>query len=229
MFGEGDLMRRITIVAAVWVAATAALVTACDSGAGASGSPTPTIAPTSASSSREPVPSTSDNEKPVDCTETREWAAKDTQADPVSTDALYHVRAGRHDCYDRVVLDINGPAEVGYLVGYVPEVTTDGAGKPVPVDGDAALQVIVRAPAQGYDSGGHQPGRQLGEIGDYFYSPEQLAGWSSLRAVRFAGSFEGQSTLAVGVREELPFRAFTQLDETEQVRKLVIDIAHERS
>jgi len=228
MFGEGDLMRRITIVAAVCVAATAALVTACDSGSGtASGAP----APTSASSGREsPSQSTSDptEPSPVDCAETQEWATKDMRAEPVSTDALYHVRAGRHDCYDRLVLDINGPAEVGYLVGYVPEVTTDGAGKPVPVDGDAALQVVVRAPAQGYDSGGHQPGRQLGEIGDYFYSPEQLTGWSSLRAVRFAGSFEGQSTLAVGVREKLPFRAFTQLDETDQVRKLVIDIAHDQ-
>jgi hypothetical protein len=146
----------------------------------------------------------------------------------MSTDELYRVRAGRHDCYDRLVLDVNGPAEVGFLVGYVPEVTTDGAGKPIPVDGDAALQVIVRAPAQGYGGGGHQPGRKLGEIGDYLCSPEQLTGWSSLRAVRFAGSFEGQSTLAVGVREKLPFRAFTQLDETDQVRKLVVDIAHDQ-
>ncbi|MGH3877757.1 MAG: AMIN-like domain-containing (lipo)protein [Actinophytocola sp.] len=216
-------MRRFTIVAAVCVA-TAALVTACDSDAGtASGAPTSSGRSTSGQSTSDVA-----DPSPVDCAETREWATKDTRADSMSTDELYHVRAGRHDCYDRLVLDINGPAEVGFLVGYVPEVTTDGAGKPVPVDGDAALQVIVRASAQGYDSGGHQPGRQLGEIGHYFYSPEQLAGWSSLRAVRFAGSFEGQSTLAVGVREKLPFRAFTQLDEADQVRKLVVDIAHDQ-
>lgn len=145
----------------------------------------------------------------------------------MSPDALYLVRAGRHACFDRVVLDVNGPAGVGYLVRYVPVVTTDGSGAPVPVAGGAALEVVVRAPAQGFDNGGHQPGRTLAST-DYFYTPGQLAGWRSLRAVRFAGFFEGQCTLAVGVREKLPFRVFTTLDANSQIRRLVIDIAHER-
>jgi hypothetical protein len=146
----------------------------------------------------------------------------------MTPDALYLVRAGRHDCYDRVVLDINGPAEVGYLVHYVPVVTMDGSGAQVPVAGGAALEVIVRAPIQGYDSGGHQPGRVLAKPGDHFYAPAQLSGWRSLRAVRFAGSFEGQSTIGVGVREKLPFRVFTQLDANSGIRRLVVDVAHDR-
>jgi hypothetical protein len=213
-------MRRITT--AVYLAATAALLAACDTGAVA------TESSDSVATSTRATQSTPDSgAEPVSCAETREWATNDTQADPTSTDALYGVRAGQHECYDRMVLDINGPAEVGYLVGYVPAVAADGSGEPVPVDG-TALQVIVRAPAQGFDAGGHQPGRKLGDIGDYLYTTSQLEGWASLRAVRFAGSFEGQSTIAVGVREELPFRVFTQLDKSNQIRRLVIDIAHDQ-
>lgn len=199
-------MRLIGIAAAVCVAAVSGLVTACTTDAGGTAT---AQAPTSTA-----------RDAPADaaeCAETQDWATKETQADPVSTDALHQVRAGKHDCYDRVVLDIDGPADVGYLVGYVPVVTSDGSGAPVPVDGDAALQVIVRAPAQ-----------DASKNGDYFYTADQLAGWSSLRAVRFAGSFEGQSTLALGVRQKLPFRVFTQLEEKDKTQRLVIDIAHER-
>ncbi|MEQ0558007.1 hypothetical protein ABJI51_02905 [Amycolatopsis sp. NEAU-NG30] len=39
---------------------------------------------------------------------------------------------------------------------------------------------------------------------------------------RFAGSFEGLSTFAAGVRTKLPFRVFTG----DQVRRVVVDIAH---
>lgn len=214
-------MRRIMIVTA-GIAVTAALVTACDTGGEATAPPT---ASAGATVSDTPPQSTADT---ASCEEKQNWSTEDTQADPTSTDAFYLVRAGKHDCYDRVVLDINGPAEVGYLVGYVPTVTADGSGEEIPVDGDAALQVIVRAPEQGLDSGGHQPGRKPAKTGDYFYTADQLADWSSLRAVRFAGSFEGQTTLAVGVRDKLPFHVSTQLDAKDKVRHLIIDIAHDQ-
>lgn len=200
-------MRLIGIAAVVCVAATSALVTACTTNAGG------TATAPSTTSTAQDTPADE-----AECAETKDWATKDTQADPVSTDALHQVRAGKHDCYDRVVLDVDGPADVGYLVGYVPVVTSDGSGSPVPVDGGAALQVILRAPAA--DSA---------ENGDYFYTADQLDGWASLRAVRFAGSFEGQSTVAVGVREKLPFRVFTQLEEKTRTQRLVIDIAHDQA
>ncbi|MFI7672184.1 hypothetical protein [Actinophytocola sp. NPDC049390] len=160
------------------------------------------------------------------CAETREWNTAEETSEPYSTDALYLVRVGRHDCYDRVVLDVNGPSDVGYTVGYVPVVTADGSGEPVPVAGKAALAVIAHVPPQGLDDSGHQPGRTFADTGDHLYSPAQLSGWRSLRAVRYAGFFEGQTTLAVGVRETLPFRVFSQLDQTDRVRRIVVDIAH---
>jgi hypothetical protein len=134
---------------------------------------------------------------------------------------LYNVRAGRHDCYDRVVFDINGPNPVGYHVGYVGTVTADGSGQPVPVAGDAALQVIVHAPDFASSTTGHQPWRQPWKVGQALVDAD---GWATLTEVRFAGSFEGQTTFAVGVRERSPFRVFTLRNDA--VRRVVVDIAH---
>ena len=176
--------------------------------------------------SATPQPPAQPGPAPTSCAVTATWNAGPVDVGGSTTDALYLVRAGRHDCYDRVVFDINGPGAAGYSVRYVPLVSADASGRPLPVPGGAVLQVVVRAPAQGADTSGHQPGRVLAATGDYFYTADQLAGWSSLRAVRFAGSFEGQCTFAVGVRQQLPFRVFSVLDTQNQIRRIVLDVAH---
>jgi hypothetical protein len=142
------------------------------------------------------------------------------------TDApLYLVRAGRHECYDRVVFDLNGPGDVGYAAKYVPVVRADGSGWPVPVEGHAALEVVVvRGPIYGTDNQGHQPWRQPPTFGEDFVPPARVAGWASLAEVKFAGSFEGQTTFAVGVRETRPFRVW--INSEQYCRHVVIDIAH---
>ena len=142
----------------------------------------------------------------------------------MSAAPLYLVRVGQHGCYDRVVFDVNGPEAVGYAVRYVPVVRADGSGQPVPVAGTAALEVVVRAPIRGTDSQGHQPGTTVPVVGDDFVSPRRVAAWSALRQVAFAGSFEGQTTIAVGVRVRLPFRVFVTGDRG--YRHVVVDIAH---
>ena len=80
------------------------------------------------------------------------------------------LRAGRHDCYDRLVIDQKGKA-TGYDVRYVSVVTQDGSGNPVPVAGGAALQVITRAarnttaPAMPNVTGLHDlPSGQVGRL-----------------------------------------------------------------
>jgi hypothetical protein len=137
---------------------------------------------------------------------------------------LYLVRAGRHSCYDRVVFDLNGPEAVGYYVRYVPLVTADGSGEPVPVAGRAVLEVVVRGPVLGADNRGHQPLAGPPALGADFVAPARLAGWASLTQVAFAGSFEGQTTVAVGVRDRRPFRVWTSGDRG--YRHVIIDIAH---
>jgi hypothetical protein len=130
---------------------------------------------------------------------------------------LVNVRAGRHECYDRMVLDIRARAD-GYRVEYVPEVYRDGSGDLVPLRGGAKLQIVVQAPA--YDdtyTPTYLPANQS-ELVD-------VTGFSTFRQIAWAGSFEGQSTIGLGVRARLPFRVFT-LDGPGTGFRVVIDVAH---
>ena len=127
-----------------------------------------------------------------------------------------NVRTGQHYCFDRLVIDLNGPV-AGYTVRYVPQVTQDGSGFPVPLRGQAFLQITVNAPA--YDDG------------DATYEPADpneltnVSGYQTFRQVAWAGSFEGYSSLGLGVRARLPFRVFT-LEGPDAGSRLVIDVAH---
>jgi hypothetical protein len=136
---------------------------------------------------------------------------------------LYKVRAGHHTCFDRVVFDVNGTAPVDASVRYVRVVLSDPAGQPVKVSGRAALQVVVRAPYLGAGSSGHQPYRQVPRIGARLVPAATLAGLAVVRDVRFAGTFEGISTVAVGVQGRLPFRVFVTRDHG--ARHVVVDVA----
>jgi hypothetical protein len=71
------------------------------------------------------------------------WGSLPKDAATMGTGEIDTVRTGQHDCYDRLVLDIDGPP-AGYNVRYVDQVTADGSGFPVVVPGGARLQVIAR-------------------------------------------------------------------------------------
>lgn len=191
--------------------------------------PAVTTTQATAAPTTTPPPATATTAAPVsppakgtDCAVTKGWNTSADEEAPYSTEKLFRVRAGNHGCFDRVVFDIKGTAPAGFVVQYVPVVQADGSGDPVPVAGGAALQVIVRSYIQGYPEG-----EMLAGVGDRFYTTQQLSGFQALREVRFAGFFEGQSTTAVGVRVKLPFRAYTVMDNAAQVRKVVVDIAHQ--
>ena len=211
------------------VLACGLILAGCGTDRGAAPAPSPvTVTPPSTATTAAPSESTTfprptTTPATPSCAATAGWGTEPRGSDPMSRDALYLVRAGRHTCFDRVVFDVNGPAEAGYAVRYVEVVTSDPKGDPLPVPGAAALEVVVRAPALGTDGSGHQPGRMLAATGDTLVT---TPGWPSLRAVRFAGSFEGQSTFAAGVRVKLPFRVFTQVGPQDAVRRVVVDIAH---
>src|SRR5262245_36890168 len=53
---------------------------------------------------------------------------------------MFNVRAGRHDCYDRLVVDVRGRVR-GFNVRYVPAVTHIASGQRVPLRGGAFLEV----------------------------------------------------------------------------------------
>jgi hypothetical protein len=146
------------------------------------------------------------------------WGSLTKSQEATAVAPLVNVRAGRHDCYDRLVLDMRAAAD-GYRVEYVPEVYRDASGELVPLRGGAKLQIVAYAPA--YDV----------ETGESTYNPADgselvnVDGFTTFRQVAFAGSFEGQSTIGLGVRARLPFRVFT-LDGPGTASRLVIDVAH---
>jgi hypothetical protein len=140
------------------------------------------------------------------------------------TDAekIFDVRAGRHACYDRLVLNVGGEdAEFSsYDVRYVTRVTAEGSGATIPLRGGAYLQVTVGAAA--YDEYGNPTFRpQTREV-------VNVSGYRTFRQVAYAGSFEGQTDFGLGVRARLPFRVFVLpgTPNTDHTPRLVIDVAH---
>lgn len=132
-------------------------------------------------------------------------------------DSLLNVRAGQHACYDRLVLDVRGDIE-GYDVRYVSTIYAEGSGFAVPVAGGADLQIVIKVPV--VDDAGHVTFRP-----DSTSTIVNVSGFRTFDQVAFAGSFEGQSTIALGVRARLPFRVFV-LDGPGDHTRLVIDVAH---
>jgi hypothetical protein len=134
------------------------------------------------------------------------WGSLPKNDSTMGTGEVDNLRAGRHACFDRFVVEIDGPV-AGFNVSYVDQITQDGSGFVVPTQGAGKrLQVIVRHPS---------------------FSPKPLpnvAGFTTFRQIVDAGSFEGQTTYGIGLRNgPLPMRAFT-LDGAHG--RLVVDVAH---
>lgn len=145
------------------------------------------------------------------------WGSLDKAVGGLSQAPVVDVRTGRHDCYDRLVVDVAGDAG-GYTVGYVDEVTAEGSGAVIPTRGGASLQITVNDPA--YDANGHatfSPANRT-EVRD-------VTGYSTFRQVVWAGTFEGYTSLGLGVRARLPFRVF-ELAGPGTGSRIVVDVAH---
>jgi hypothetical protein len=145
------------------------------------------------------------------------WGSVAKAHDSYSPAPLVASRTGRHDCWDRVVFELDGRAD-GYRVEYVDQVRTDGEGAVLPVAGGARLRVSLQAPAY-RDSGEityrHRSGDHVAEVG----------GYKTLRDVVYGGSFEGSTVFGVGVRARLPYRVFV-LPGPGSHSRIVVDVAH---
>ncbi|MEU5421130.1 hypothetical protein ACFY1P_00520 [Streptomyces sp. NPDC001407] len=140
----------------------------------------------------------------------------------VATDSAYKslrdIRTGQHDCFDRMVFDVKGSGErpIGYRVAYVDRLYQDGSGEPLPVDGGAILEIRVAAPS-------YEPTTGLRSYRGRFGEPLRnvdLTGYRTFRDTRFAGSFEGDTQVGLGVRARLPFRVF------QYGHLVIVDVAH---
>jgi hypothetical protein len=143
------------------------------------------------------------------------WGSGAKTAARMSVAPIIGARAGRHHCYDRLVIDLGATPAPGWYVAYG-TVSAPGSGQVVPVRG-TDMAIVARAPAHDADY-------------DPTYSPANpseavdVADFSTFRQVAFLDSFEGQTTFALGVRARLPFRVFA----TEHTGRgqLVVDVAH---
>ena len=114
---------------------------------------------------------------------------------------LTGLRTGRHECFDRLVLDIS-KSGTGYRARYVSAVYTQGEGAKMALRGGAFIEVISQSMVT------KRP------------AMPSVSGYSTFRQVAFGGSFEGYSTIGLGVRARLPFRVVSVPN------RLVIDVAH---
>ena len=144
------------------------------------------------------------------------WGSNpETTGDHTSSGLLTNLRSGRHACFDRLVVDLRGKIknyDVRYGAVYEP-----GTGDRIPLRGtDIAIEVY--APA--YDGDGNAT-----------YDPADdseavdVRGHRTFRQVAWGSSFEGSSTIGLGVRARLPLRAFVA-DGPGRGSRLVIDVAH---
>ena len=115
----------------------------------------------------------------------------------------------------------------------MPQVYTEGKGDVVTLRGGAKLKVVVMGEVLGVRTGRHecydrlvidrapnaqftaQPGQEIADV----------AGYSTFREVAYGGSFEGYTTIGLGVRARLPMRVFT-LPGPGNGDRFVVDVAH---
>ncbi|MFE1884624.1 AMIN-like domain-containing (lipo)protein [Streptomyces diastatochromogenes] len=130
---------------------------------------------------------------------------------------LDNIRTGRHACFDRMVFDVpGGGRSVGFSVRYVHRLHQTASGRYIPVGGGAILDVHIGAPSYDPETGTPTyPGR----VG-HTLPGVNVSGYRTFRDTRFAGSFEGETQIGLGVRARLPFRVIQLPD------RVVVDVAH---
>jgi hypothetical protein len=144
------------------------------------------------------------------------WGSKAKTSAPTTDRKIVRVRAGRHRCYDRLVIDLNGASTrtTGYDVRYIP-IPPDR----LPKGTGAVLWVVVKTPA--FDSNGKP-----------IYRPQDplrlanVSGYSTFRQVIIGEAMGGLTMISLGVRARLPMRVFC-LDSPGRGQRLVIDVAHQ--
>lgn len=101
---------------------------------------------------------------------------------------------------------------------YVPAATNPGSGATVPLRGGADLEVLIEAPA--YNAAGSPSYLPVNR--NEIINP---AGYLTFSQVAMVASYEGRTTIGLGVRARLPFNV-TVLHGPGATSRMVIDVAH---
>jgi hypothetical protein len=163
-----------------------------------------------------PAPATEDETADDGSTEAPTFPG-DVSADTAeaSADALVTVRdirTGRHEGFDRVVLEVGGTGTPGWDVRYVDQASAQGSGEPVEVAGDAVLQITLTGAGYPYDT----------RVEEYARGPVSGSGTEVVTGAFFDGTFEGTTVAFVGTTGRLPFRVYALDGPT----RVVLEVAH---
>lgn len=144
------------------------------------------------------------------------WGSQPKVVSGGSYGHIEDLRAGRHGCFDRLVIDLDHDAE-GYQVRYG-ALESLGSGDDISLEGAADLVILVEAPA--YDD----DGQATYDPADHEEAVD-VDGYRTFRQVYWDASFEGQTQIGLGVRARLPMRVFV-LDGPGDGSRIVVDVAH---
>jgi len=152
------------------------------------------------------------------------WGSLPKSAPELTASPIAGARVGRHDCYDRLVIDLAGQPAPGYFANYIDGYFNQDTGERVPVAGGAILKVRVLAP--GHDAN-YQPTVPW-KFGTHIVTPEQFSagGFRTFRDLVYGATYEGETDFVVGLRARLPFRVL-KLDGPGGGSRLIIDVAHQ--
>jgi hypothetical protein len=122
------------------------------------------------------------------------------------------LRLGRHDGFDRVVLEVGGLGTPGWDVRYVDVASSQGKGDAVEVAGNAVLQVTLTGMGYPFDTG----------VEEYASAdPLRSADAEVVREVVWDSTFEGTSVAFVGTTARTPFRVYLLEDPV----RVVVEVA----
>ena len=142
----------------------------------------------------------------------------DAEADTADASAdarvtVRDIRVGRHDGFDRVVLEVGGEGRPGWDVRYVDVASSQGSGDAVEVAGDAVLQVTVTGAGYPYDTGVEEYSAD---------APLSAPDTETVTEVVFDATYEGTTVAFVGTQRQLPFRVYL----LDAPTRLVLEVAH---
>jgi hypothetical protein len=121
------------------------------------------------------------------------------------------IRTGGHECFERVVLELQGSGDLpGYQVQYVSDpVLESPSGNPTDIAGDATLVLSFGAWMMNPDGSGY--------TGPTEFVPTNV---TNIRELELIENFEGQSAWAIGLDQQRGFVVSTLSDPV----RIVIDI-----
>ncbi len=179
---------------------------------GCQDNPTPPAAsPTTDATSAAPSesPSSSPSAEPSGRPFTTE--PSDAEGSDLGSTTVSRIRSGSNQGFDRLVLDLKGPAPA-WQAEYVDRLVNDGSGEPAPINGVRNLLVVVQA--TGYDV----------NTGDPVFQGPNVARprLTTLKAWSVTGDFEGQFSVGLALNSDAPYRVFALTKPS----RLVIDVQH---